>query len=104
MSKKKFLHNILLPKKRKYFYPLLDDGLRKEDLYEGIKVLKSGRITMSNKTKEFENKVAKKLGAKYALMVNSGSSANLLAAFASCNPLRRNKFKYCLRLLLFGKT
>ena len=94
MSKKKFLHNILLPKKRKYFYPLLDDGLRKEDLYEGIKVLKSGRITMSNKTKEFENKFAKKLGAKYALMVNSGSSANLLAAFASCNPLRRNKFKY----------
>ena len=26
-------------------------------------------------------------------MVNSGSSANLLAAFASCNPLRKNIFK-----------
>ena len=26
-------------------------------------------------------------------MVNSGSSANLLAVFASCNPLRKNRFK-----------
>jgi dTDP-4-amino-4,6-dideoxygalactose transaminase len=26
-------------------------------------------------------------------MVNSGSSANLLATFASCNPLRKNRFK-----------
>ena len=26
-------------------------------------------------------------------MVNSGSSANLLAAFAACNPLRKNRFK-----------
>ena len=26
-------------------------------------------------------------------MVNSGSSANLLATFAACNPLRKNKFK-----------
>ena len=93
-SKKKFLHDILLPKKRNYIYPLLDDGLRPEDLNAGIKVLKSGKITMSNKTKDFEKAFAKKLGVKYALMVNSGSSANLLAAFASCNPLRKRKFKY----------
>ena len=26
-------------------------------------------------------------------MVNSGSSANLLATFASCNPLKKNRFK-----------
>ena len=26
-------------------------------------------------------------------MVNSGSSANLLATFASCNPQRKNRFK-----------
>ena len=37
--------------------------------------------------------IAKKLNIKYALMVNSGSSANLLAAFAACNPLRENRFK-----------
>ena len=33
------------------------------------------------------------MGAKFALMVNSGSSANLLATFAAGNPLRKNRFK-----------
>ena len=91
--KKKFLHNILLPKKKKYVYPLLDNGLSKKDLDEGIKVLKSGNITMGLKTEKFENLFKKKLRTNYALMVNSGSSANLLATFASCNPLRANRFK-----------
>jgi len=91
--KKKFIHKILLPKKKKYAYPLLDKGLSKKDLNEGIKVLKSGNITMGLKTKKFENLFKKKLKTNYALMVNSGSSANLLAAFASCNPLRKNKFR-----------
>ena len=91
--KKKFLYKILLPKKKKYIYPLLDKGLSKKDLNEGIKVLKSGNITMGLKTQKFENLFKKKLKTNYALMVNSGSSANLLAAFASCNPLRKNRFK-----------
>ena len=47
--KKKFQFKILLPKKQNYFYPLLDKGLSKEDLNAGIKVLKSGRITMGIK-------------------------------------------------------
>ena len=92
-SKKKFLYRVLLPKKRNYVYPLLDEGLKKDDLYEGIKVLNSGRITMGSKTLNFEKKFSKKFKAKYALMVNSGSSANLLAVFAACNPLRKNRFK-----------
>ncbi len=49
---------------------------------------------MSKKTKKFEKDFAKKIGAKYALMVNSGSSANLLATFAAGNPLRGNRFKF----------
>ena len=77
----------------KYFYPLLDSAFSKEDLISGIKVLISGQITMSKKTIDFEKEFANKLGIKYALMVNSGSSANLLAAFAACNPLRKNRFK-----------
>ena len=39
------------------------------------------------------NHYAKKIGVKYALMVNSGSSANLLATFAAGNLLRNNHFK-----------
>lgn len=94
MSKNKFIHKTLLPKKENYYYPLSNDNLSKEDLIAGIKVLRSKRITMGDKTRIFENNFAKKLNAKYALMVNSGSSANLLATFASCNPLRKNRFIY----------
>ena len=52
--KKKFLFKVVLPKKQNYFYPLLDNGLSSEDLNAGIKVLKSGRITMDKKTILFE--------------------------------------------------
>ena len=48
---------------------------------------------MASYTREFEKDFAKKIGAKYALMVNSGSSANLLATFAAGNPLRKKSFK-----------
>lgn len=93
MSKNKFIHKILLPKKENYLYPLSNDNLSRKDLNAGINVLKSGKITMGEKTRIFEKNFARKINAKYALMVNSGSSANLLATFASCNPLRKNKFK-----------
>ena len=88
-NKNKFLD----PKKNKYHYPLLEMGFNKLDLKKGIDVLKTGFITMNKQTIMFEREFAKKLKSKYALMVNSGSSANLLAAFAACNPLRQNKFK-----------
>ena len=78
----------------KYFYPLLENTLSKEDLNAGIKVIKSEQLTMSKKTVDFEKQFAKKIGAKFALMVNSGSSANLLATFAAGNPLRKNRFKF----------
>ena len=74
-------------------YSLLEMGFNNQDLKKGIEVLKSGFITMNKETEQFEKNFAKKLGIKYALMVNSGSSANLLAAFAACNPLRENRFK-----------
>ncbi len=83
----------LLLNKKKYKYTLTENTLDKKDLDKGIKVIKSRFITMGKHTLEFERKFAKKLKSKYALMVNSGSSANLLATFASCNPWRKNRFK-----------
>ncbi len=74
-------------------YPLIQPRLYKDDIQKGISVLKTGQITMSKITRSFEKNFAKYIGAKYALMVNSGSSANLLATCASCNPERKNKFK-----------
>ena len=70
-------------------YPLLDNAFTNKDLNEGIKVLKSKQLTMSKITKNFEKKFAKSVGAKYALMVNSGSSANLLILSLLVNPLTK---------------
>ena len=46
----------------KYFYPLLENTLSKQDLNAGIKVIKSEQLTMSKKTVDFEKQFAKKLG------------------------------------------
>ena len=78
---------------KKYFYPLLENGFSRRDISEGQKVLKTRFITMGKYTSKFEKIFAKKFKSKYAVMVNSGSSANLLAVFASKNPLRKNIFK-----------
>jgi len=74
-------------------YKLLDNAFSTADIFAGIKVLISRQITMSSVVYRFEKEFAKFVGAKYAVMVNSGSSANLLSVFASCNPLRKNRFK-----------
>jgi CDP-6-deoxy-D-xylo-4-hexulose-3-dehydrase len=88
---KKIIENYKV-KKNRYIYPLLDNAFSTQDILEGTKVLLTRQITMSKIVKKFEEKFAKFVGSKYALMVNSGSSANLLAVFASCNPLRKNRF------------
>ncbi|WP_415284872.1 DegT/DnrJ/EryC1/StrS family aminotransferase [Candidatus Pelagibacter sp. Uisw_130] len=87
---------------KQFRYPLITPRLYKDDIQKGISVLKSGQITMSKLTVNFEKAFAKYIGAKYAVMVNSGSSANLLATAASCNPIRTNKFKRGDEVLIPG--
>ena len=79
--------------KDKTFYSLVGEPFIKEDMIAGIETLLSGRITMSKITKKFEQKFANYIGSKHALMVNSGSSANLLAVFSSVNPRSKNKLR-----------
>ena len=50
----------------------------KEEINAVVKVLK-GNTALGDRTREFERKIAKMFGKKYGVMVNSGSSANLLA-------------------------
>lgn len=50
-------------------------------------VMRSGYYTMGEKTKTFERAIAEWIGAKHAIMVNSGSSANLLLVEAMMRPL-----------------
>ncbi len=56
-------------------------------------VLDSGQFTMGSKVAEFESSFAEYFGRKHAVMVNSGSSANLIGVaslfFRSENPLKR---------------
>ncbi|MBI2448542.1 aminotransferase class I/II-fold pyridoxal phosphate-dependent enzyme [Candidatus Microgenomates bacterium] len=49
-----------------------------EEIDAVVKILE-GNTALGDKTKEFEEKIAKMFGKKYGVMVNSGSSANLLA-------------------------
>ena len=79
-------------KLRKTSYPLLEKGFESNDILKGIEVLLSKSITMSSITKKFENEFAKFIGSKYALMVNSGSSANLLSSFALLNPKKKLEY------------
>jgi len=72
-------------------YPLLSNAFSESDILEGQKILKSKQITMSSKTKLFEKKFAEYIGSKFALMVNSGSSANLLALSLLTNPMRKKR-------------
>jgi len=79
--------------KKTFQFPLLEKGFTNEDIFKGIEVLLSRKLTMSEITKKFESAFAKFVGSKYALMVNSGSSANLLSAFALINPKKKERLK-----------
>lgn len=63
-------------------YPLACSSWDENEINAAIDVIKSGRCTMGEKVREFEKKFAQKFGSKYAVMSNSGSSANLLAVAA----------------------
>lgn len=72
-------------------YPLANSTWDDEE-YEALQtVIKSGMFTMGEKVSQFERAFADYVGSKYCVMVNSGSSANLLMIAAlryrSASPL-----------------
>ena len=77
----------------KFFYPLIENPFSNNDISEGINVLRSKQLTMSKKTTDFEKDFSRSLKSKYSLMVNSGSSANLMALQCLINPYRKNRLK-----------
>jgi CDP-6-deoxy-D-xylo-4-hexulose-3-dehydrase len=62
-----------------------------EEVSEAIESLLSTWVTMGKKVRLFEETFASYIGAKHASMVNSGSSANLLALSILTNPALRNR-------------
>ncbi len=67
-------------------YPLTSSVIENDDVNAAVKVIKSKKITMGIETKKFENKFSKKVTNNYSMMVNSGSSANLLIFQCLINP------------------
>src|SRR3954469_12252349 len=67
------------PRQRGWGWPLMSEGITAEDRAEVAKfILDNDRLTMGQKVREFEAEWSKWLGCRYSVMVNSGSSANLL--------------------------
>jgi CDP-6-deoxy-D-xylo-4-hexulose-3-dehydrase len=67
--------------------PLNKNTLSEDEIGAAKATLDSGRLTMGERCRAFERAFAEYLGVGHAVMVNSGSSANLLAMFALSNPL-----------------
>src|SRR4051794_14615435 len=69
-------------------FPLLNQGFDAGEIVAAVDSLLDGRLTMGDAVREMERQFAALLGAPHAVMVNSGSSANLLALSCAANPAR----------------
>lgn len=75
----------------KILFPLAKETIDSKDINAMIVWLNSGpRLTKGHLTLEFEDKWAKFIGTKYSVFCNSGSSANLLMAYAAKHQKPRN--------------
>ncbi len=63
-------------------FPLATSSWNQEEYDALQRVIASDRYSMGNEVAEFERQFAAHFGSKYAVMVNSGSSANLLMVAA----------------------
>jgi CDP-6-deoxy-D-xylo-4-hexulose-3-dehydrase len=64
-------------------FPLASSTWDDEEIAAILEVIESGRFTMGSQVASFESEFASEIGSKFAVMVNSGSSANLAMVAAS---------------------
>jgi len=79
----------------KWKHPLVKSIFSTEDKIEAIESILTTYVTMGKKVKNFEEKFSKWINVKNGIMVNSGSSANLLIFFM---------MKYVLSKSIFEKV
>ena len=72
-------------------FPLIASTIFKEEIIAAVNSVLNGQLTMSSHVREFEELFARKIRAPFAVMCNSGSSANLLALSAATNHLRSHR-------------
>ncbi|MFC1983975.1 aminotransferase class I/II-fold pyridoxal phosphate-dependent enzyme [Chloroflexota bacterium] len=73
--------------------PLITPSYGWEEVVEAIDSMLTTQVTMGSKVKQFESMFANYIGVKHAVMVHSGSSANLLALSVLTNPALKNRIK-----------
>ena len=73
--------------------PLAIPPYGSKEVIESLESLLSMKTTAGTKVRKFEKKFSNYIGGKYGIMVNSGSSANLLALSILSNPLLKNRIK-----------
>src|SRR2546428_2095646 len=71
--------------------PLIVPSYGSDEVEEALESMLSTWVTMGKKVKRFEEMFAEYLGSKHAVMVNSGSSANLLTLSVLTNPLLQDR-------------
>lgn len=65
--------------KKIWYAPYMKQAYGDEEIKAVLDCLEDGWLAPGPRTSEFEKKVSELFGKKYGVMVNSGSSANLLA-------------------------
>jgi CDP-6-deoxy-D-xylo-4-hexulose-3-dehydrase len=68
------------------YIPVSGKVITEEELMYGVDSVLDGWLTTGRYAKEFERKLARWFGSRHALLVNSGSSANLVAFYALTSP------------------
>lgn len=71
--------------------PLMVPSFDHEEIIESVESLINANVTMGSKVKLFENEFSKYIGKKHGIMVNSGSSANLLALSLIARKFKRQR-------------
>lgn len=64
-----------------------------EEVSEALDCMLEQRVTMGARVEAFEHQFAEFIGSKHAIMVNSGSSANLIAVSVLCQQVVKNRLQ-----------
>ncbi len=69
-----------------HYIPVTGKVLTQEDLFYGIEAVMDGWLTAGRFSDQFEKSLARYMGSRFSFLVNSGSSANLLAFYTLTSP------------------
>lgn len=73
--------------------PLMTPTFGVDEILEALDSMAELNVTMGSKVENFEKEFSRILGTNYSTMLNSGSSANLLALSILSNPVLKNPIK-----------